>query len=275
MIDNTLIADMHTHSEYSHDSVCKIEDMCLSQIEKGTTIFAVTDHCDVLLFNDFDIYTPIKNAYDNVKALNEKYGEQCKILAGVEVSEGFWFPKQLEKLYNLAPFDVIIGSVHCVKYKNLTEAYSRIDFTNFSEEILYDYLDCYFNDVKTMILETDFDILAHLTCPIRYIKGKYGHNIDLDRYGDKITDILKSIIEKDIALEVNTSVFNTLNDFMPSKKIINQYYDMGGRLITLGSDAHIAENASINFDKAIKAVKEIGFENICYFQNRKLNKINI
>lgn len=38
MIDNILIADMHTHSEFSHDSVCKIEDMCLSQIEKGTKI---------------------------------------------------------------------------------------------------------------------------------------------------------------------------------------------------------------------------------------------
>lgn len=69
--------------------------------------------------------------------------------------------------------------------------------------------------------------------------------------------------------------YGTLNDFMPSKEILKKYYKMGGRLITMASDAHIAENASNNFEKAIKAIKEIGFENICYFQNRKVNKIKI
>ncbi len=275
MINSITVADMHTHSEFSHDSVCKIEDMCLAQIKKGTKIFAVTDHCDVFLYNDFDIYTPIKNAYDTVMALNEKYKEKCLILSGVEISEGFWYPKQLEKLYGLAPFDVIIGSVHCVKYKGYDAPYSKIDFSVMSEKQLYEFLDCYFNDMKTMINTTDFDILAHLTCPIRYIKGKYARNIDLDRFSNKITDILKSIIEKDIALEVNTSALNTLNDFMPSKNIIKQYYNMGGRLITLGSDAHITENASNHFCEAITTIKEIGFENICYFQNRKVNKIKI
>lgn len=275
MINNIVIADMHTHSDFSHDSNCKMEDMCLSQIDKGTKIFANTDHCDIFLFNDFDIFTPIKRSYNEVQALNKKYGDNCTILSGVEFCEGFWFPKQLEKLYNLAPFDVIIGSIHCVKYKGYEAPYAKIDFSGLSEKQLYEFLDCYFNDMKTMIDNTDFDILAHLTCPLRYIKGKYGYNIDIDRYNDKITDILKSIIEKDIALEVNTSAFNTLNDFMPSKKIIKQYYNMGGRLITLGSDAHIAENASNHFDKAVKTIKEIGFENICYFQNRKVNKIKI
>lgn len=51
-----MIADMHTHSVNSHDSVCEIEDMCLMQIKRGTNIFAVTDHCDVFSYKDYDIY---------------------------------------------------------------------------------------------------------------------------------------------------------------------------------------------------------------------------
>ena len=97
MVNNTL-ADMHTHSKYSHDSVCPIEDMCLSEMKKGTKIFAVTDHCDVFSFNDYDIFSPIQDAYEQVKVLNEKYGGKCMLLSGVEIGEGFWFPEQYEKI---------------------------------------------------------------------------------------------------------------------------------------------------------------------------------
>ncbi len=274
-MNNFLIADMHTHSEFSHDSNCKIEDMCLSQIEKGTKIFAVTDHCDVFRFNEFDIYTPIKNAYDNVKALNEKYKEKCQILTGIEIGEGFWYPKAYEKIHDLLPYDVIIGSVHWVKYKGHKMPYSKTDFSASSEKQLYEFLDCYFNDIKLMLDLMDFDILAHLTCPLRYIIGKYGLNIDISKFEDKILNILKQIIEKDIALEVNTSSYSILKDFIPSKEILKKYYKLGGRLITLGSDAHVAKNASANFETAIKTLKEIGFKEICYFKNRKVNKISI
>ena len=62
----------------------------------------------------------------------------------------------------------------------------------------------------------DFDILAHLTCPLRYIKGKYGIEVDITVFEEKISEILTLIIKREIALEVNTSSFDLLNDFMPS-----------------------------------------------------------
>lgn len=274
MVNNTL-ADMHTHSKYSHDSVCPIEEMCLSETEKGTKIFAVTDHCDVFSFNDYDIFSPIQDAYEQVKALNEKYRGSCTLLSGVEISEGFWFPEQYEKIHDLVPFDVIIGSVHCVKCKDLEMPYSKINFSQLSKDKIYTFLDCYFHDMITMLEKTDFDILAHLTCPLRYISGKFGIAVDLKKFDSLITEILKTIIQKKIALEVNTSSFHLINDFLPSGEIIKKYYNMGGRLITLGSDAHTAENASANFADAIELLKETGFEYICYFKDREAKKINI
>lgn len=275
MKEYTSVADMHTHSLHSHDSECPIEEMCISQISKGTKIFAVTNHCDIYSFNDYDIYTPLIKCKKEIELLNKKYGDKCLILSGIEISEGFWYPKEYKKARNLVPYDVIIGSVHCVKYKDLTMAYSKINFSNLSQEIIYEYLDCYFNDIIKMLEFMEFDILGHLTCPIRYIKGKYGINIDLERYNAKICKILNMIIEKKIALEVNTSSYNILNDFMPSEEILKIYYSMGGELVTLGSDAHISQNASVNFETAIKTLKKIGFESICYFKERKVNRINI
>lgn len=275
MINSITVADMHTHSEFSHDSVCKIEDMCISQIEKGTKIFAVTDHCDVFLANECDIYTHIKNSYDKVLELNKKYGDKCTILSGVEISEGFWYPKACKKIHDLVPYDVIIGSVHYVKCKGLELTYAKIDFSKLSTQKIYEFLDCYFNDMLTMLECVNFDILAHLTCPYRYIIGKYKLDIDITPFEDKITKILKTIIEKNIALEINTSAYSFMNQFIPDKKIIKQYYDMGGRLVTLASDAHIAENASNHLEIAVAMLKEIGFENIYYYENRKPKEIKI
>lgn len=230
--------DMHTHSENSHDSVCKIEEMCQAQIKRGTQIMAVTDHCDVYSYGDYDIYTPIKRAYETVAELNEKYKGQIQLLSGVEISEGDY-------------------------------SYSRMDFSGIPVQTIYEYLDTYFDDMMVMLDTTDIDVLTHLTCPLRYITGKYGIAIDLGRFSEKITKILQRIIDEEIALEVNTSSYGVLNDFMPCREIIKQYKEMGGYLITIGSDAHVVENAAVNFEKAAEFLKEIGIKEICYYKKRK------
>ena len=261
--------DMHTHSENSHDSVCRIEAMCQAQIQRGTQIMAVTDHCDVYSYDDYDIYTPIKRAYDTVAELNEKYKGQIQLLSGVEISEGFWFPEESEKIQHLVPYDVILGSVHCVKYKDLIRSYSTMDFSRLSEQVIYEYLNAYFDDILTLFDTTDFDVLTHLTCPLRYITGKYGITIDLSRFSEKITRILQRVIQEEKALEVNTSSYAVLNDFMPCREIVKQYKDMGGSIITIGSDAHVVENAATNFEKALEFLKELGFTEIYYYKKRK------
>lgn len=269
-----LIADMHTHSESSHDSVCKIEDMYQSQLKSGTEIFAVTDHFDTDSFNAYDVFSPIKKAYEKVSELNEKNGND-NILTGIELSEGFWHPSVYEKAIELVPYDVVIGSVHLVQYDGLTQPYSQIDFSKLAPDTVQKYLYTYFENVLTMLNTIDFDILAHLTCPLRYINGKYHLGIALSQYENLIEKILKEVIKRDLALEVNTSSFDMLNDFMPTVEILKQYKSFGGQLITLGSDAHISENASINFDKAVQALADIGFSDIYYYKKRQANKIKL
>lgn len=273
MIDKLSVADMHTHSLHSHDSQCRIEDMCIAQKQRGTAIFAVTNHFDTYSYADYDIFTPIKKACEEIDRINAT--QAITVLKGIEISEGFWFPEIHKKALSGFDLDVIIGSVHCVKYKDLTIPYSQIDFSKLSGSEIDEYLSAYFDDVITMLHTGEQDILAHLTCPLRYIVGKFKRKVDLSKYTEKIKYILNFIIENKIALEVNTSSFELLGDFMPPRDIIKLYRDMGGYLITLGSDAHIPENASISFENAISTLKEIGFENIFYYKERKAYQITI
>ena len=269
MLKKETFADMHTHCEYSHDSVCKMEDMCLAQMERGTKFFAVTDHCDMDSYTDYDVFSKIKDSYETAIKLKKKYKHQIELLAGVEIGEGFWHPKQCEKILKLCEYDVVIGSVHLVQYKDLTYAYAKMDFSILGKETIVEYVDAYFDDMLTMIENVDFDILAHMTVPLRYINGKYNVGLDLTPYEQKIDSILDKIIGKGIALEVNTSSYEELGDFMPSKNILKRYYDKGGSLITLGSDAHKSNQASIHFEQAMEVIKQIGFQHIYYYKKRK------
>lgn len=272
-IEGLFAADMHTHSECSPDSECRIEDMLLSQQEKGTKIFAVTDHFNAADWREHDIFSPIEKS--NKKAREQNELGEVEVLAGAEIGEAFWEPEVCRRLIKSAEYDVLIGSVHQVRYRDLTMPYSKIDFSRLTEDELHGYLNQYFDDVAQMIKDADFDILAHLTCPLRYITGKYKIGIALERYDEKINGILSEIIKKGVALEVNTSSYDALGDFMPPYSIIKRYYSMGGYLVTLGSDAHVAKNASVHFDDAIKALKEIGFDGIFCYKKRTPHKIEI
>ena len=138
------------------------------------------------------------------------------------------------------------------------------------KEDIAEYVNKYFDEVLEMLEKIPCDIMAHLTCPLFYINGKYKRNIDVRDYEGKIHKILRYIIDNTIAMEINTSKINVpYNRHMPDEWIIEKFRDMGGYLITLGSDAHIAEKVGNAFNETIYMLKKYGFKNYYYYQNRK------
>ena len=137
-------------------------------------------------------------------------------------------------------------------------------------------MDTYLDDVLESLEKLDYDILAHLMNPLKYIEKTAGITVELSRFDDKIGKILQYIIQHGIALEVNTAVLYTdYHQLMPGEKILQNYRDMGGYLITLGSDAHIAQRAANGFNEAVSVLKAMGFRNLFYYEGRKSRYYNL
>lgn len=259
--------DMHTHSENSHDSECPVRDMKAAAEKNGLSGFAVTDHCDVEYYQTMDLDTIVKNSIADAK----KADGNIRVLHGTEIGEGFWYPDVADKIIKKYDLDVVIGSVHAAKFDGYEIPYSRIDFAKMGKEKVLEYLNRYFDDVIYMLENCDYDIAAHITCPLRYINGKYGMNVDCRQYEDKIRRILECIIKHRAALEINTSCAvegSEYNELMPEEWIIKMYKDMGGYLITTGSDAHVAKNSANSFGMLYDMLRNMGFKNIYCYKNR-------
>ena len=263
------LCDMHVHSQNSHDSIAPVRDTAVACIENGISVFAVTDHCDIQYYEECNVRAGIEASVTETERTAEEFAGQITVLKGIEVGEGLWNSAHTDEILNAFSYDVIIGSVHAVRYKSYTDPYSTIDFSKMSSEDLDGYLSLYFDEVLETVRQIPCDVMAHLTCPLRYINGKYGLGADVKKYEEKISRILAHIIKHSVAMEINTSgIGAAYGCFMPDKWIVKKYREMGGHLITLGSDAHLPENVGNGFGEAIVLLRECGFKAYYYFQNR-------
>lgn len=267
-----MLFDTHTHTFFSHDSKQAPEGSCTAAIEKGLGGIAFTDHADMWYFQERKSFDCIVSSTDTAAALGEKYAGKLKVFRGVEVADAYFDRIVTDELiYHVDP-DVVIGSIHCLSYKGLEDAYSQMDFSSsaISRDKLVGLVNRYFELVTEMAADHDFDVLAHLTCPFRYINGKYGRGLTDEEFEKPIKTVLDAVIRRKIALEINTSGLGTpLDATMPSELILGWYRELGGELVTLGSDAHAADRVANGFDVAREMLLRNGFTQAVYYENRK------
>jgi len=264
------MVDLHIHSEHSHDSHEKIDRSCQAAIEKGLLGIAVCDHVDMGPCDVPDTYEQIAACIKDVAAAKKQYDGELRVLQGIELAEYAYDKPLANRILALGEYDVILGSVHYVPYRNTPLAYSQIDFAAMSVQEIHDFLKLYFTKIADMFDQMQFDVLTHLTCPLRYINGKYGRGFDYTVFRPEITEILARVIERDMSLEVNTSGLDLGKEFLlPSGEILSWYRKMGGKRITLGSDAHVATRVGIGFDAATELLRELGFKTALYYEKRK------
>ena len=269
------MADSHLHTLHSHDSTCALEEHCNAAIENGVSVIAITDHCDVSFCRWESNCDNVLRSADEARLMNEKMGERLTVVAGVELGDGAWNPKLVRYVAEYSGFDVILGSVHTVAYKNYGMPFSAVNFGVWNHEEIRGFMGEYFDDIEAMMDVYDFNVLSHLTVPLRYINGKYCQGFPMECFDERIEKILRRIIDRGIALEVNTSAFAALGTPMPDKKVIQTYKALGGKLITLGSDAHVAINLGSGFKRTLELLKECGFDSYFYMKDKKFVPVDI
>lgn len=263
-----ITADCHLHSSYSGDSDTPMEEMILKGIERGLTTMCFTEH------NDFDypyqpdepqdyfLLTPDPYLYD-LLGLREKYADKIKILFGVELGLQPQVMRQNAVLAKSYDFDFIIGSSHIC---NGNDPYYPAFFEGRSEEEAYrEYFESILENIKKF---SNFDVYGHLDYVVRYGPNK-DTEYTYEKYKDIFDKILELLIDKGKGIEINTGgVKSGLKDLHPCMGILKRYRELGGEIITIGSDAHKPENIAEHFDRAEAVLKECGFQYYTVFEKR-------
>lgn len=265
-----IVADSHTHTACSHDSTLAPESACKSARARGVNHIAFTDHCDINFYGEKDVFEPIKRSHACIDAMQKIFGDNPQVHGGAEMGDGFLFPDVANQYAKEYEYDELIGSVHTMPIYGDYKVYSAFDFSKLNDTETAEALRGYFDAVLRTAEDQNIDVLAHLTCPLRYICGKYGKKVDLNDYSDRIDRILETVIARGIALEVNTSNIGNqkYGELMPPLPILKRYRDLGGYLITVGSDAHVAEKICNGFAETLSALKGAGFDKYYYYKNR-------
>lgn len=276
MADRKFLADIHIHSEYSHDSTCPLSEIYKAAREKQLDLVCITDHCDLYSDeNPEELLEQRKQIVDSTrKSIYHENGPQ--VLVGLELGAAFLFPELAQRIVDTIPFDVVIGSVHGIVFRGERKSTSRFDFGAADEAAILEYLDGYMDAYLYIAEKLDVDVLGHLTYILRYINGKHKRNLDWHVQEEKIRRVFRALIERKIALEINTSCVGSFYDeWLPAREIVDLYIQMGGRLFTLGSDAHKSDKIAHGFDAVKDYLREKGIDRLVYFKNRVAHEYSI
>ena len=122
----------------------------------------------------------------------------------------------------------------------------------------------------------EFDVLGHLTYPLRYIVGDSGLYIDMSKYLPIIKEIFSTLIKNDIGIEINSSgLRQKIGLTLPDKYYVRLYKELGGTILTVGSDAHRTEDLGKGIPEAIALARNVGFTELAFFKKRNPTFISI
>lgn len=260
-----MLFDQHLHSVHSEDGGQTICEIAEKAIERGLTGVTITDHFDLCTdpigYPFYLMHEEARRA--DFAAAQAQYGDRLQLRWGLELGNPFLMPGVAEPLLAEREFDFILGSVH---YTRDGRDVYLIDFDT-AEKRKY-ALDMYFEDMMTLIADGGFDCLAHLDYPLRVMKGLMEPT--LQDWREPIEAVLGALVRKDLALEVNTRGFMDWKGRQePEDWVLRRFYELGGRMITVGSDAHVPQAVGGCVDRAHAKLAELGFEGVTVFTNRR------
>lgn len=245
------------------DSDASLDDVVLTSIKKGIKYLCITDHHEIDgKFKDYQINT--SEYYHVLSEYQEKFKPEISILIGVEMGLQPHVKNEVNEVLSSIPFDFVIGSTHLIRgYDPITDDIQSI----YPDE---DVMDLYFRELyKNIKVHQNYDVCGHIDYPVRYFKD-LDKNYSYEKYKYRIDKILKRIINDGKGIEINTSGLRKgLRSTNPCFEIIKRYCELGGEIITVGSDAHTPNDIGSYFSKAKEILIDAGFDHYNIYVKRK------
>ena len=257
--------DYHVHSDVSPDGKDSMERMCEAALKAGLREIAFTDHYECFMGG---VRSPhfhesyLKLYFQKLSACREQYAGRLTIRAGLELGQSHLGKEEVKKVLSY-PFDFILGSVHKLGNVDL----SWISFTPKNAGIL---ARTYFAILEELAAEGEYDCLGHLD----YVKKhmlRCGCPFVWEDYEEEYRRILNHVVRRGKGIEVNTAGLGTfMEETMPEEPILSLYKELGGEIVTLGSDAHRAERVGYGFSEAKDRLSRAGFARTATFASHQV-----
>lgn len=256
-----LYCDSHTHSYFSFDSEQSLEEMTSNAVKHGFDRIAVTDHYDIDgildgFYDDYDADTAKQEIFN----YRQNNSDRVDIVYGIELGQPHLRPTEAANFLRKYKFEFVIGSLH-----NLDKVpdYIFLNYTTMSDNLIRDLYRRYVEELSQLALFPGINTVAHITYPARYIH-RDGKNIDLSEFYDSYKKLFKIIIDRGIALEINTSGLRKGHTLSPDIELIKLYREQGGELISCGSDAHRPPDMCADVKNTLSMLADMGFKYITY-----------
>lgn len=253
--------DYHIHSRVSFDGHDTGEALARAAMAAGLKEICFTDHLD---------YDPLKKMGDIAFSTEQYNAEYDPLdLPGLKIRRGCEFGMtkdnipQFQQDLQRRPFDFVLGSIHFVDDLDVYFEEYWSGKTIFQAERRY--LEA---TLETVLVQDDFDVLAHLT----YIAKTQCHPaprpVPYLEHRELIDEILRVLSSKGKGLELNTSGMDRCGGYLPTADIFRRFKELGGRIVTVGSDAHRCNRVGQYSFNACKLLGDI-FGYVCTYENRE------
>lgn len=264
----SIITDFHTHTSFSGDCDIPMEYMIKKAIDLGMSHLCFTEHFDpdypVREGENLDFTLNTKDYREVFLRYKEQYQHNITLLWGVELGLQSHILPFLSDFVQNHPFDFVIASSHLC---NGGDPYYADFFESKKEEDVY---ASYFSSISENVTSfQDYDVYGHLDYIVRYGPNKDAR-YSYEKYRDIFDSILKTIIANGKGIELNSGgIKYGLRDLHPCTDVLKRYRELGGEIITVGSDAHNPENLLHHFSRSKAILEECGFKYYTIFQERK------
>lgn len=256
-----ITADLHTHSAFSTDSDEPLLEMAESAVRKGLNTLCLTEHMDFDYPTAGEFQLDTDTYRTELLRVRGELSDRLELLFGVELGLLDYLSDTLYEFASAWDFDFIIGSAH------------QIDgFDPFYPEYFEKYggkngILRFFEGMLASIKNFDnYDVLGHIDYIVRYSPEKSYDPLD---YREVLDEILRTVISAGRGIEINTKGLDSLGYVHPNEWVLKRYRELGGEIVTIGSDAHDGTRIAAGFDSAEQALKSAGFERYAIYRNRK------
>jgi len=263
------LTDYHVHSDVSMDSDAPMWDMVEAEAAAGIDAMCFTNHCDIIRSMNFQpnprCLQIIPESREKLEAMFAAHHVPIEVRLGIELAEVRYDPELAKELAATEGLDFVLGSMHTLpELGDLV-----IQFYSTPAQC-----DCYFAmylEEYQKVAEMDFyDVLAHFGYARRYMwRAGVDAAMTLDKYGDQVEHLLRTVIDKGKGFEINCSGIRDGCGPFPSEEILRLYRSMGGEILTIGSDAHRPKDAAAGIRQGFETAKACGFDYVTVFRQRK------